>query len=186
MTKKTKAQRPVGVARVETKAVAEVTVPGLLPVPLLLGIDGIKRFSPAAIALRLGASRDTANQRAKRNYSEGACMMKAPSASGPQWVLAVDLKHLSAFLLGFSAATVGEEIAPRLEEIQEEMPRALAAHAFEAAAQPAVAEAAQPQEPGLTGADSVEHAIAAGRTMQEPLDDPFSVPDESYADFWPP
>lgn len=120
--------------RMGLKACVEVGVAGLFNVRLLLGEDGHKRFLPGEVAERLGADRNAANQRAKRAFSRGVCMMHAPSAKGPQETVACDLKYLPAFLLGFDANRVRPEVRDRLEEIQEEMYDALAAYTFEGVA----------------------------------------------------
>jgi hypothetical protein len=122
------------IPRVGLKAVAEVSVSGLFAVRLLLGEDRHRYVLPAEIAERLGAAVNAAKARAKRAYRGGCRMMRYPSPSGEQDGLALDLKYLPAFLLGFDRTRVRDEVRARLDGIQEEMYEALAAYTFEGAA----------------------------------------------------
>jgi hypothetical protein len=153
-------------SKVALKSQAEVGVADLFMVRLLLGEDGKKRILPAEIAEHLGVDARAAKQRAQRAFPGGWCMMHYPSTSGMQEGVALDLKYLPAFVLGFDRNRVRAEVRPRLEEIQDEMYDALAAYTFDGVAlNPRIeAVAAAPAPPTIAGT-ARDGALAAVATL---------------------
>src|SRR5580692_6446154 len=131
---------------------ATVEFRGLFKVRLLLGLDGRKRVVPGEVAESMGADRNAANQRAKRAFARGACIMHAPTSSAGQDLLALDLKYLPAFLLGFQVQRVRAEVRPRLDEVKEDLYDALAAYTFQGIAVNPAFRSALPA-PALTADD---------------------------------
>ncbi len=154
-------------ARVERKALGEVTFKGLFAVRVLLGADGKRRVVVNEIAATMGLDAKGLRDRVHRSFVKGRCVMPLPSAGGEPDVLTLDIHYLPALLVTIEADRCREAIRERLTEIQEELYDALAAYTFEGQATQRGFTVTMPAlplvDPTVALLTLVNHAIRTGK-----------------------
>lgn len=98
-------------------------------------VDGVHHVALRPICDALGIDWEAQRQRIKRNpvLTEGACVMKAPSAGGEQETLTLPLSMLNGWLFGVSVNRVKPELRENLIRYQRECFDVLAQHFMPAA-----------------------------------------------------